>query len=58
MAYIAFLEDLLEVDENPLTYVNRSLHPGTPPQKVLRWATSDMVSRLLWLNWEKLGIIA
>ncbi|VIO86253.1 Uncharacterized protein BM_BM4202 [Brugia malayi] len=58
IAYISLLENLLNSDhQNMHAYLKEALimarsgNPQAPP-----WSTSDLIARLSWINWKKLGI--
>ncbi|PAV61294.1 hypothetical protein WR25_13795 [Diploscapter pachys] len=57
IAYISMLEDILSSPIDPGIYVRscveaaRRNHPNAPS-----WSTSDLLARLSWINWKRLGI--
>ncbi|XP_055374536.1 uncharacterized protein LOC129607529 [Condylostylus longicornis] len=55
IAYIALLREVLQVDCDPLTYVEKCLK-GEIKADNAHWNTSDLTARLSWINWENLGV--
>ncbi|XP_044743365.1 helix-loop-helix protein 13 isoform X2 [Chrysoperla carnea] len=55
IAYIALLREVLGVDCDPLTYVEKCLR-GEIKADQAHWNTSDLTARLSWINWENLGV--
>ncbi|CAI4229396.1 unnamed protein product [Auanema sp. JU1783] len=57
IAYIDMLYDILRSPMDSHRYVRRCVtlakngHPYAP-----KWSTSDLIARLSWIKWEKLGI--
>ncbi|CAI5455057.1 unnamed protein product [Caenorhabditis angaria] len=57
IAYINMLNDVLRTGEDPEMYLRkcinlaRSGNPGAPS-----WSTSDLLARLGWIKWRRLGI--
>ncbi|XGW33204.1 hypothetical protein V3C99_017573 [Haemonchus contortus] len=57
IAYINMLEDILRSPMDPHRYIrrcvamSRSSHPNAPS-----WSTSDLIARLSWIKWRRLGI--
>uniref|UniRef100_A0A1I7XBX1 BHLH domain-containing protein n=1 Tax=Heterorhabditis bacteriophora TaxID=37862 RepID=A0A1I7XBX1_HETBA len=57
IAYINMLEDVLRSTEQPHKHIrkcvamSRSGHPEAPI-----WSTSDLIARLSWIKWKRLGI--
>ncbi|VDK67363.1 unnamed protein product [Onchocerca ochengi] len=58
IAYISLLENLLKNDhQNIHAYLKEALvmaRSGNP--QAPNWSTSDLIARLSWINWKKLGI--
>ena len=54
ISYILLLRDLLESplmqEQGPREYVLERGHRGT------LWATSDLISRVHWIDWQRLGL--
>uniref|UniRef100_A0AC34REV6 BHLH domain-containing protein n=1 Tax=Panagrolaimus sp. JU765 TaxID=591449 RepID=A0AC34REV6_9BILA len=57
IAYINMLEEILETDAHPYEYLQNTVnmvrsgqHSGTI------WSTSDLLARLHWINWNRLGM--
>uniref|UniRef100_A0A7E4VHI5 BHLH domain-containing protein n=1 Tax=Panagrellus redivivus TaxID=6233 RepID=A0A7E4VHI5_PANRE len=57
IAYINMLEEILESNERPSDYLQSSIdlvrsgrHSGTI------WSTSDLLARIHWINWDRLGM--
>uniref|UniRef100_A0AC34GRW8 BHLH domain-containing protein n=1 Tax=Panagrolaimus sp. ES5 TaxID=591445 RepID=A0AC34GRW8_9BILA len=57
IAYINMLEEVLENDLPPAEYIQNTVnqvrsgrHSGTI------WSTSDLLARLHWINWDRLGM--
>ncbi|KAG5681293.1 hypothetical protein PVAND_010744 [Polypedilum vanderplanki] len=55
ISYISLLQDVLEVDYDPLTYVQKCMK-GEIKANDANWNTSDLTARLSWINWENLGV--
>jgi Helix-loop-helix DNA-binding domain len=55
IAYIALLREVLEADYDPLTYVEKCLRGEIKADRA-GWNTSDLIARLSWINWQKLGV--
>uniref|UniRef100_A0A914IG27 BHLH domain-containing protein n=1 Tax=Globodera rostochiensis TaxID=31243 RepID=A0A914IG27_GLORO len=57
-AYINLLEEILSTEEHPAIFLERSIvaakNGGTAGQTV--WGTSDLLSRLEWINWNGMGM--
>ncbi|KAF8356328.1 hlh-13 [Pristionchus pacificus] len=57
IAYINMLRDIIKSPHDPEATVKRAVRmakggvPGAPA-----WSTSDLMSRLAWIDWEKLGM--
>ncbi|KAL0276973.1 UNVERIFIED_CONTAM: hypothetical protein PYX00_004418 [Menopon gallinae] len=56
IAYIALLREVLTVDYDPLTYVEKCLRGEIKAAERAEWNTSDLTARLSWINWENLGV--
>lgn len=57
IAYINMLEEIIGNDSPPYEYLQHTVdmvrsgkHSGTI------WSTSDLLARLNWINWERLGM--
>ncbi|EEB18037.1 hypothetical protein Phum_PHUM498340 [Pediculus humanus corporis] len=56
IAYIALLREVLTVEYDPLTYVEKCLRGEIKAAERAEWNTSDLTARLSWINWENLGV--
>ncbi|CRL01861.1 CLUMA_CG015114, isoform A [Clunio marinus] len=56
IAYISLLREVLVADYDPLTYVEKCLR-GEINADQSSWNTSDLIARLSWINWQKLGVV-
>uniref|UniRef100_A0A914CTS1 BHLH domain-containing protein n=1 Tax=Acrobeloides nanus TaxID=290746 RepID=A0A914CTS1_9BILA len=57
IAYMNMLEDILETDMDSHDYV-QSIVDKTRRGEIsnAQWCTSDLLARLNWIDWERLGI--
>ncbi|TKR64157.1 hypothetical protein L596_024739 [Steinernema carpocapsae] len=57
IAYIGMLEEILATDQDPHEFLQQSVdlarqnHPNSSV-----WSTSDLLARLSWIDWARLGI--
>ncbi|CAD5223012.1 unnamed protein product [Bursaphelenchus xylophilus] len=57
IAYINMLEEILETDVDPHTFVQNTVNMVRNGQEIKTvWGTSDLMARLNWIRWDLLGM--
>ena len=54
IAYINLLRDILSSSMEPVEYIQHSLKEEDDDDK-LEWKTSDLLARLHWVDWGRIG---